>query len=57
MIRVFNFVLGLVAVMLILLGATTPEAYRNQMLAIGVGLFIITFMIHTVTQMMSKASR
>ena len=56
--RVMNFVLGLIAVMLILLGITASEGpQRITMIAVGIGLFILAFFIHIIQQMTNKASK
>jgi len=56
--KVLNFVLGLTAVMLILLGITTPEEPRRiTMLAVGIGLFILALFIHMIQQMTNKAGK
>ncbi len=58
MAKVLNFVLGLTAVMLILLGITASEGpQRITMIAVGIGLFILAFFIHIIQQMTNKASK
>lgn len=57
-VRFLNFVLGLTAVLLILLGVTDPESpYRTTMVAVGIGLFVLTFLVHMITKMMGKAAK
>ncbi len=55
---VLNFMLGLLGAMLIIVGLTdrTSEK-RSQMILIGVGLFVLTLLIHFVMQMMDGGSK
>lgn len=56
--RILNFILGLIGAILIVLGLTSQILEkRSQMIIIGVGLFILTLIIHLVMQIMDSGSK